>query len=46
MHEGRKDGSLITWLQQRGTATPLSSQDVASFITQAADALQHAHDHQ
>lgn len=38
------DGSLSTWLSTRGPTQPLSLQDVAHFLHQAADALQHAHD--
>jgi serine/threonine protein kinase len=38
------DGSLFTWLSTRGPAQSLSLQDVAHFLHQAADALQHAHD--
>lgn len=42
----RPEGSLSDWLQRRGTATRLSFQDVAYFVAQAAEALQHAHDHE
>jgi serine/threonine protein kinase len=42
----RTEGSLADWLQQRNSAEMLSPRDVAHFIGQAADALQHAHDHQ
>ncbi|HZT98055.1 MAG TPA: protein kinase, partial [Ktedonobacteraceae bacterium] len=42
----RQEGSLTDWLQRRGNAEKLSLQDIAYFIGQAADALQHAHDHQ
>jgi len=38
------DGSLTTWLQARGSNQPLALQDVAHFLNQATDALQHAHD--
>jgi serine/threonine protein kinase len=38
------EGSLASWLQQRGPSQPLSTSDVAHFLAQAADALQHAHD--
>ncbi len=38
------EGSLATWLQQRGPSQPLSTSDVAHFLRQAAEALQHAHD--
>lgn len=41
----RQEGSLADWLQQRGSSDVLSPQDVTYFINQAADALQHAHDH-
>jgi serine/threonine protein kinase len=39
-----QEGSLATWLQQRGEGNLLSPIDVAHFLHQAADALQHAHD--
>ena len=39
------DGSLSTWLQQHAQDDMLSPQDTIHFIRQAADALQHAHDH-
>jgi eukaryotic-like serine/threonine-protein kinase len=42
----RQEGSLADWLQQRSSAEILSPQDVAHLIYHAADALQHAHDHQ
>ncbi len=42
----RPEGSLVDWLQQRGRAQMLSPQDLVHIISQAADALQHAHDHQ
>ena len=38
------EGSLATWLQQRGPSQPLSTSEAAHFLRQAADALQHAHD--
>lgn len=44
----RKEGSLASWLVRRGntnTAHVLALVDVASIINQAADALQHAHEH-
>ncbi len=41
----RQEGSLADWLRQRGSSEILSPQDVAHFLLQAADALQHAHDH-
>jgi hypothetical protein len=40
------EGSLAGWLQQRGSASLPSPQDIANLVEQAADALQHAHDHQ
>src|SRR6266567_2580332 len=42
----RPDGSLSDWLQQRRTGELLSLQDISRLLEQAADALQHAHDHQ
>ncbi|MHB8598762.1 MAG: serine/threonine protein kinase [Ktedonobacteraceae bacterium] len=39
------DGSLSTWLQQHAQDDMLSPQDTIHFTRQAADALQHAHDH-
>ncbi|HLJ36179.1 MAG TPA: serine/threonine-protein kinase [Ktedonobacteraceae bacterium] len=41
----RKEGSLVTWLRQRTNASMLNPQDVAAIVTQAAEALQYAHDH-
>jgi serine/threonine protein kinase len=41
----RKEGSLTMWLRQHGTSGILSPEDVSHMINQAADALQHAHDH-
>ena len=38
------DGSLATWLRQR-IENPLSPQDIAYVIEQAAEGLQYAHDH-
>ncbi len=38
------DGSLATWLQQRGPTPQLSLAEVEHFQHQAGDALQHAHD--
>jgi serine/threonine protein kinase len=38
------EGSLATWLQQRGEGHLLSPTAVAHFLHRAADALQHAHD--
>jgi len=40
------DGSLAGWLYQRSTTNPLSLQDIAHLVEQAAEALQYAHDHQ
>ena len=40
------EGSFADWLRQHSSTTLLSPQDVASFITQAADALQYAHNRQ
>src|SRR5579883_1425185 len=43
------DGSLTDWLRQKrdpAASSSLSLRDVAYLITQAADALQYAHDHQ
>jgi eukaryotic-like serine/threonine-protein kinase len=42
----RSEGSLTSWLQRRGRTEPLSPQEVASLIDQAASALQHAHNRQ
>jgi serine/threonine protein kinase len=42
----RKEGTLASWLRQRGTTEWLSAADVAHLVTQAAEALQHAHDQQ
>src|SRR5437764_1905071 len=41
----RQEGSLTDWLQKRGKSEKLTPNEVAHFIMQAADALQHAHDH-
>ncbi|HEX6555863.1 MAG TPA: substrate-binding domain-containing protein [Ktedonobacteraceae bacterium] len=41
----RKEGTLATWLRQRGKAAPLSPAEVAPLLQQAAEALQHAHTH-
>src|SRR5207237_6477177 len=41
----RRQGSLADWLQKRGTARLLSLQDVERIVKQAANALQHAHNH-
>lgn len=40
----RREGSLVTWLRQRTNSAPLNPQDVAAIVTQAADALQYAHE--
>jgi serine/threonine protein kinase len=40
------DGSLASWLRQRIITNPLSMQDIAHLVNQAAEALQFAHDHQ
>jgi len=41
----RPEGSLSDWLHKRDTKELLSPQDVTHIVSQAADALQHAHDH-
>ena len=41
----RPEGSLLDWLAQRSSADLLSPQDVGHLLSQAASALQHAHDH-
>lgn len=41
----RKEGSLSGWLQRFKTNPLLSPADVDYMLTQAAEALQHAHDH-
>lgn len=41
-----EDGSLATWLRQRSNIGPLSPRETVHFISQAAGALQHAHDRQ
>ncbi len=38
------EGSLASWLRQRNSVTPLSLQDVAHLVEEAADALQYGHD--
>ncbi len=38
------EGSLASWLRQRNRVAPLSLQDVAYLVEEAADALQYAHD--
>ncbi len=42
----RKEGTLASWLRQRGGSTLLSPAEVAPLLQQAANALQHAHDQQ
>lgn len=42
----RPEGSLATWLEQRGAQNPLALEDVESIITQTASALQYTHEHQ
>ncbi|HLZ59750.1 MAG TPA: protein kinase [Ktedonosporobacter sp.] len=39
----RKEGTLATWLRQRGRSTALAPAEVIPLLQQAADALQHAH---
>lgn len=41
----RQEGSLTDWLQQRSGSDPLPLSIVAHIIQQAAQALQHVHDH-
>src|SRR6266700_1434190 len=38
------EGSLASWLRQHNSVAPLSLQDVAYLVEEAADALQYAHD--
>ena len=40
------DGSLAGWLWQHSTGNPLSLQDIEHLVSQAAEALQFAHDRQ
>ena len=42
----RQEGSLADWLRQRNSGKPLQLPEITYFLSQAADALQHAHDHQ
>ena len=42
----RPDGTLVTWLHQRGNSSLLCPLDVAQIILQAASALQYAHERQ
>src|SRR5215813_4779634 len=41
----RQEGSLADWLRKRGEGQMLKPNEAAHLIMQAADALQHAHDH-
>lgn len=41
----RPEGSLEDWLQRLEASHGLSFQDIAHIITQASEALQHAHEH-
>ncbi|HLQ30945.1 MAG TPA: protein kinase [Ktedonobacteraceae bacterium] len=41
----RKEGSLASWLRLHSAGALLSLQDLAFFLHQAAEALQHAHEH-
>src|SRR5436305_4033009 len=41
-----EEGSLVNWLRQRGTSDVLSVPTAMHILEQAAEALQHAHDHQ
>src|SRR6266480_986623 len=38
------EGSLASWLRQRSNTEPLTLQDLAHLVEEAADALQYAHD--
>jgi eukaryotic-like serine/threonine-protein kinase len=42
----RHEGSLVDWLRQRGSTEPLPLKDTAFLVSQATDALQHAHERQ
>ena len=42
----RPDGTLVTWLRQRGNSGLLPPLDVVQIILQAASALQYAHERQ
>jgi serine/threonine protein kinase len=42
----RPEGSLSNWLVRQHITTALPLRDAINFLLQAADALQHAHDHQ
>jgi serine/threonine protein kinase len=41
----RPEGSFANWLMRQQFTTPLTLNDTTGFLLQAADALQHAHDH-
>jgi eukaryotic-like serine/threonine-protein kinase len=41
----RQEGALTDWLQRHRNGQRLTPGEVAHFVMQAADALQHAHDH-
>ena len=41
-----QDGSLETWLRQKGDQRSIPAQEAAYLLGQAADALQYAHDQQ
>ena len=41
----RPEGSLTDWLRHRDSNDLLDPQDIAQLVNQAADALQHAHEH-
>ncbi len=41
-----QDGSLETWLRQKGEQRSIPAQEAAYLLGQAADALQYAHDQQ
>jgi hypothetical protein len=41
----RPEGSFANWLIRQQLTDPLTLSDATSFLLQAADALQHAHDH-
>jgi serine/threonine protein kinase len=42
----RPEGSLLDWLRQQDSTTPLDPSKVIHILLQAADALQHAHERQ
>src|SRR5438876_10910559 len=41
----RPEGSLTDWLRRRESKDILAPQDITFLVSQAAEALQHAHDH-